>query len=289
MDERYDVVVIGGGAAGLSGALALARARRSVLVVDDGTPRNAPRRARAQLPGPRGHAAGRAARARPRRGRRLRRRGGRRRPGRPRAERTDDGFRVVLAGRRTRVAPAAARHHRAGRRAARRPRAWPSVGAATSCTARTATAGRCATRPIGVLGDRADGAAPGADVAAVSDDVTLFQHTGPELAGRRARAAGRPRHPGRRRRGDRAGGRRRPAHRRPAGRRRGRARARVAGREPAVHRPLRACSPRSGSRRCRAGDERARRRQRRPRRPDRAPPPCRGCGWPATSPTCGAR
>ncbi|AEE47431.1 bifunctional NAD(P)/FAD-dependent oxidoreductase/class I SAM-dependent methyltransferase [Cellulomonas fimi] len=42
MDERYDVVVVGGGAAGLSGALTLARARRSVLVVDAGTPRNAP-------------------------------------------------------------------------------------------------------------------------------------------------------------------------------------------------------------------------------------------------------
>jgi thioredoxin reductase (NADPH) len=38
----YDVVVIGGGAAGLSGALALVRSRRSVLVVDDGQPRNAP-------------------------------------------------------------------------------------------------------------------------------------------------------------------------------------------------------------------------------------------------------
>ncbi len=38
----YDVVVIGGGAAGLSGALALGRARRSVLVVDAGEPRNAP-------------------------------------------------------------------------------------------------------------------------------------------------------------------------------------------------------------------------------------------------------
>lgn len=42
MDERYDVVVIGGGAAGLSGALTLARARRSVLVVDADEPRNAP-------------------------------------------------------------------------------------------------------------------------------------------------------------------------------------------------------------------------------------------------------
>jgi thioredoxin reductase len=39
---EYDVVVIGGGAAGLSGAVALARSRRSVLVVDAGQPRNAP-------------------------------------------------------------------------------------------------------------------------------------------------------------------------------------------------------------------------------------------------------
>ena len=38
----YDVVVIGGGAAGLSAALVLSRARRSVLVVDSGSPRNAP-------------------------------------------------------------------------------------------------------------------------------------------------------------------------------------------------------------------------------------------------------
>jgi thioredoxin reductase len=42
MNENYDVVVIGGGAAGLSGAVALARSRRSVLVADAGEPRNSP-------------------------------------------------------------------------------------------------------------------------------------------------------------------------------------------------------------------------------------------------------
>jgi thioredoxin reductase len=42
MTRSYDVVVIGGGAAGLNGALMLARSRRSVIVVDSGSPRNAP-------------------------------------------------------------------------------------------------------------------------------------------------------------------------------------------------------------------------------------------------------
>ncbi|NUR47258.1 MAG: NAD(P)/FAD-dependent oxidoreductase [Hamadaea sp.] len=40
--DAYDVVVIGGGAAGLNAALVLGRARRRVAVVDAGEPRNAP-------------------------------------------------------------------------------------------------------------------------------------------------------------------------------------------------------------------------------------------------------
>ena len=41
-DADPDVIVIGGGASGLSAALVLTRARRRVLVIDAGSPRNAP-------------------------------------------------------------------------------------------------------------------------------------------------------------------------------------------------------------------------------------------------------
>ena len=41
-DRTVDAVVIGGGAAGLNAAMMLARSRRAVVVIDSGTPRNAP-------------------------------------------------------------------------------------------------------------------------------------------------------------------------------------------------------------------------------------------------------
>jgi thioredoxin reductase len=40
--QPYDVAIVGGGAAGLSAALVLGRARRRVVVIDAGSPRNAP-------------------------------------------------------------------------------------------------------------------------------------------------------------------------------------------------------------------------------------------------------
>lgn len=40
--NEYDVLVVGGGAAGLTAAMVLSRARRTVAVVDAGAPRNAP-------------------------------------------------------------------------------------------------------------------------------------------------------------------------------------------------------------------------------------------------------
>ena len=164
---------------------------------------------------------------------------------------------------------------------------WPSGGAATCCTARTATAGRCATRRSASSRPARWPCTRRCCSGSGARDVVLFRHTGPALAPEEAEQLAARGVRGRRRRGGRAGGGRRPAHRGPAGRRRGRA-AVGARRGAAVHRPRR----RAGVARARAGrpgDGGARRRQRtcRPTRP--GPPPCPACGWRATSPTCARR
>src|ERR1700692_583408 len=44
-EGAFDVVIVGGGPAGLSAGLILGRCRRRVLICDDGRPRNAPSQA----------------------------------------------------------------------------------------------------------------------------------------------------------------------------------------------------------------------------------------------------
>lgn len=140
--RHCDVAVVGGSAAGLAAALQLSRQRRSVIVLDDGQPRNAPA---AHMHGYLGRegvspqtllADGRAE---------VRSYGGEVLTARvQRVTRTADGFRVDVDDGRAVVArrvlaatglvdelpdvEGVARH-------------W----AATSCTARSATASRCAT------------------------------------------------------------------------------------------------------------------------------------------------
>ena len=250
MDEQYDVVVVGGGAAGLSGALALAGARRSVLVIDAGQPRNAPAGHVHNYLGPRGHATGRAARDRPRRGRRVRRR--RSSPAGSTAVERDgtaaSGSSSTDGGRVS--GPAAAGHHRAGRRAARRARPRRALGP---------------RRPALPLLPRLGGPRPGRSASwrpgrwrAPGADVAPAERRRRRLPAHRPGA--RPTTSasswppagirGRRRRGGRAGGRRRPA--RPAC---GWPPARWSPRDAVVVAPrftARAdCSPRSGCDRCR--------------------------------------
>ena len=121
----YDVVVVGGGAAGLSGALALVRSRRSVLVVDAGEPRNAPAAHVHNYLTRDGDIAGRAVRRGPGRGGRLRR------ARRARAGDRAGAHRRRLSRRRRepqRRGASAADRDRVARRAARRSRARRALG-----------------------------------------------------------------------------------------------------------------------------------------------------------------
>ena len=263
--QQYDVVIIGGGAAGLSGAVALARSRRSVLVVDAGRPRNAPADGVHNYLGREGTppgellAIGRAE---------VAGYGGEVVPGVVTgARREDDGdFRVTLddgrevSARRLLVAtglvdelpdlPGVA--ERWGRDVLHCPycHGW-----------------EVRDQAIGILATGPTAVHQALLFRQLSDDVTFFRHTGPDLPRGGGRPAGRPRHPHGGRRGRRARGVRRPAHRRPARLGRGGAALGRGGR-PAVHRPRRR-PRRTGPRGDRAGDARPRRRQRRRRRPDR--------------------
>ena len=153
--SQYDVAVIGGGAAGLSAALVLSRARRNVVVVDAGSPRNAPAAhmhgylSRDGLPPGELLAVGRDE---------VKSYGGEIVDGTA-TDLMPDGRRVLGPARRRAadLGPAAAGHDRPARRAAGHPRDCATGGPAMSCTAPTATATKYAT-----AGSASSAAAPGA-------------------------------------------------------------------------------------------------------------------------------
>lgn len=142
--QMYDVVVIGGGAAGLSAALTLSRARRSVLVIDAGSPRNAPASHAHNYLGREGIAPGQLLAI-----------------GREEAsgygaeivegeavaaEKLPGGAGFRSYGRTGSPSRRAVSSSRPGSSTnCRRSPASPSGGGGTCCTARTATAGRCGT------------------------------------------------------------------------------------------------------------------------------------------------
>ena len=173
----HDVVVVGGGPAGLSGATVLARARRSVLVVDAGEPRNAPADgvhgflsrdgfSPAELA-----AAGRAE---------LGRYGGRLIDGTVvSATRTGDGFSMALAGggavRGRRLLIAAGLVDELPDVPGLRERWGRDVLHCPYCHG-----WEVRDRPLGVLATGPMAIHQALLVGQWSDDVTLFRHSGPE-------------------------------------------------------------------------------------------------------------
>ena len=185
--------IVGGGAAGLSAALVLGRARRRVAVIDAGAAAQRARRAHAGLPVPRRDAARRPPGRRPRRG-----------PGYG-VELVDDRVVAIEPGFTSRPRRAASRCRRGGSCSPPAPPtscptspAPASGGAATSCTARTATAGRCATsRSACSAPAPARSSTPTCSASGPTTSI-FFAHTYAVTA-RRARGARRARHPRRRR------------------------------------------------------------------------------------------
>ncbi len=171
--EPLDCIVVGGGAAGLSAALVLGRARRRTLVVDAGRPSNAVAHGIGGLLGQDGrppadlYAAGAPSWRRTRPSRCATARSSTAAP-------CEAGFVLELADGRREVGPAGAARHRHGLPATPSCPASRSGGAARCSTARSATDGRSAERPLAVF-DRGDtGVHRALLLRAWSDDVTLL-------------------------------------------------------------------------------------------------------------------
>jgi thioredoxin reductase len=182
--EQFDVIVIGGGAAGLSAGVTLARARRAVVVVDAGQPRNAPAEgvhgflSRDGMPPGALLAEGRAE---------VTRYGGTIVAGAARgARRTGEGFEIDLAGGR----------RLAGRRllvASGLVDELPEVAGLRERWGRDAVhcpychGWEVRDRAVGVLGTGAMAADKALLFRQWSDDVVLFTHTAAPLTGEQAR------------------------------------------------------------------------------------------------------
>ena len=183
----WDCIVVGGGAAGLSAALVLGRARRRTLVVDAGRPSNAVAHGIGGLLGHDGrppadlYAAGRAELAAYPLGRGAHRRGGRRRPGR-RAT-SSSTWPTAPASRRRRVLLATGMDYRHADVPGLAERFGRSVFHCPFCHG-----WEVRDRALGVL-DRGDTGVHRAQLLrAWSDDVTLLT----ERPARARRGGGRP-------------------------------------------------------------------------------------------------
>ena len=210
----YDVVVVGGGAAGLSAALVLGRARRRVAVIDAGAPRNAPAAhmqgflSRDGMPPAELLAAGRA---------------------------EVTGYGVELVEDQVRAIEPGFVVRLAGGRALTARRILVATGVSDELPDIPGVRERWGRdllhcpychgwevrdQPLGVLGTHPGSVQHAQLVRQWSDDVVFFVHTY-DLTASRAAPTGGTRDPGRPRRGRATGGRGRPADRRRAGRRSG--------------------------------------------------------------------
>jgi thioredoxin reductase len=181
--DSYDVVVIGGGAGGLSGALMLARARRSVVVIDAGAPRNAPAEG---VHGLLGHDGIRPAELLARGRGEVRAYGGHVVPGEVEAVTRDgDGFAVALAGGRTvgarRLLVASGLTDELPDVPGLRERWGRDVVHCPYCHG-----WEVRDRPIGVLATGPRAVHQALLFRQWSDDVTLFTHTWPSPEGEEA-------------------------------------------------------------------------------------------------------